>query len=102
MQCYKSYRYIFLGKYVIRKTGSKRLVLDVSFALEKEAMGFRKGFAGPELGRVLGGMQEGVLLKMLCPVQLPLSHLHSLCPFPSPKTSMALQHCPPGVLCLLF
>lgn len=71
MQCYKSDRYIFLGKYVIRKTGSKRLVLDVSFALEKQAMGFRKGFAGPELGRVLGGMQEGVFLKMLCPVQLP-------------------------------
>lgn len=79
MQCYKSDRYIFLGKYVIRKTGSKRLVLDVSFALEKEAMGFRKGFAGPELGRVLGGMQEGYS-----------SRCYALCNSPPPTDTLSV------------
>lgn len=91
-----------LGKYVIRKRGSKALVLDVSAVLEKEARWFRKGFAGPswawwDVGDPGGGTpQDGT------PCTTLTSHLQAFCPFPFPKTSVALLCYPTGVLCLPF
>lgn len=48
MTCGKRERYVFLGHHVIRKIGSKKSVLGVSAALEKEAgRGVREGLADP-------------------------------------------------------
>lgn len=48
MTCGKRERDVFLGHYVIRKIGSKKSVLGVSAALEKEAGGgVREGPADP-------------------------------------------------------